>query len=200
MVEMSIETTGPKPDKVIENIKNKLMPGLRTYALQAGEYLAGEIRLAIQRSLKHPEHSTAKMARSFRPKIVTDKKSEVGVLVASDLVYSRIQDLGGEIQPVRAKALTIPISNKAKKTTLKARDWPSGRLFIWKNKETNKVFLAESKGKKGLILHYVLKDRVRISPKGYLLDALEKATSGIDKILKEGVDQTVSESIKGAGG
>lgn len=101
--------------------------------------------------------------------------SEKTVRVTANTEYAAIQEFGGDIRPVNAGALTIPIHKEAKNK--RASDFPD--LFMVKIK--NKAFLARKKGKKGIEFLFVLVDQVTIPAQPYLGPSLY---SNLDKITE----------------
>ena len=84
----------------------------------------GMARLQARPPGKYPPVRTGLLARSLyaRP------TSATGVVVASQFPYARIQQMGGEVEPVTAKCLAIPMIPALKRNGIWPRDWPKGEL------------------------------------------------------------------------
>lgn len=157
-------------------------------ALKAANYAGGKIA----------EEAYARMggkgtlARSFLPARFIDRADGVAAGALSSLVYAGIQDQGGTIH-AKNKMLSIPLSNRAEKRW--PRDW-GDELFFVKTK-AGKALLAErvGRGKSAkLLVHYVLKRSVDISPKGYIGAALDSASDGIHEILDEAIAERTANA------
>lgn len=105
---------------------------------------------------------------SFTSHVFQSGKSVVGV-VGSPHPAARIQETGGTIVPRRKKALTIPLTRKARRS--RARDF-AGAFIVQSRK--GHAFIAQRSGG-GLEFLYLLKDRVMLKASHYLTNAQKRA-------------------------
>lgn len=131
---------------------------------------------------------TGQLRASFSSAVFYVGERLVGI-VGSPLVYSRIHEEGGTIKPVKAGALTIPLTPEAH--IRKARDFDD--LFIWKNPDTGKAFLAQGDDAK-LTLHYLLMKSVTIPPRRYLTKAMKAAKADVLQLVGKGVSVVISQA------
>lgn len=99
--------------------------------------------------------------------IAIPEVSKDRILFGTGVIYGRIQELGGEIEPKKAKKLWIPLpANLTKAGVIRKKPsdvFSSG--FIRKN-----IFFL--KQDKKVIPYFVLKDRVKIKPHKYMYAAM----------------------------
>ena len=94
--------------------------------------------------------------------------------------YAAIQELGGEIKPVTAQALTIPLDKSAKHT--RARDWND--LFLVPATDNHKAFLArKTPGGRKIIPMFLLVKHVTMPAQPYLRPAVDESKNKIMKVL-----------------
>jgi len=105
--------------------------------------------------------------------------SEKKVRISANTEYAAIQELGGEIKPVHAKALTIPIDESAKHTS--ARDWKD--LFVVPANDKHGAYLARTVNNR-LIPMFSLVKRANIPAQPYLRPAVDESKTEILRILK----------------
>lgn len=195
MSSVSIEITNP-PDEALQDVAKQLPEGLQRGVLLGAEVVAGEIRLAIRNKLR--QH-TGRLGRSFRATLRQPKrKGEVRAGAYSDLVYAGIQDEGGTVTASSARALTIPLSDRAKAASRAgrgARDFPKPLSLVWPRGAT-KGFLVEARRGRETIFHYLLKRSVQIPGVEYLDAAVEASEEQVAEIL----DAELSKSIEEAEG
>ncbi len=131
---------------------------------------------------------------SYSSRVFTVAEGVRGV-VGSPVRYAAIHETGGEIRPTRAKALTIPIAEEAKRRS--ARDFPN--LFIWKrpgDEGEGSAYLAQPTGDGGFKLMYQLRSRVFIPARRYVSKAQEVAGPKIVALI----GNKVAELTKKHGG
>jgi phage gpG-like protein len=92
-----------------------------------------------------------------------------GLTLRANAPGASLHQSGGTIVPVRAKALSIPVSKEAARTG-SPRNFPR-KLFVPKGTRV----LAESTGKGKLLVHYVLAQSVTIPARPYLGVSAETA-------------------------
>jgi phage gpG-like protein len=122
-----------------------------------------------------------------------DGKNQTITLGASAR-YAAIHELGGEIRPVRAKALTIPLNQKAQ--GLYARNYPAklirlGRLLV--DVDELQKYKGGSRRIPDAAKAYVLAKKVTIPPRPYLSLTLERARKHIDKIIAQELKKHVGD-------
>lgn len=89
---------------------------------------------------------------------------------------------GGVVSAVNAKALTIPVSEKAKRSNRGARDTvPDAQ--IGRNKRGQAfLFTKSGRGKSSkIVVHYILRKSVHHKPHGYVIPTAEKLRLALDK-------------------
>jgi hypothetical protein len=138
-------------------------------AINGSQILVGEVREECIK-IKMPE-----LARTYREE-ASVSAGQIRMGAFSDLVYARIQDRGGVIRPKTRKALSIPMTAKAKNRW--PRDWPHGHLFRPKGKD----WLGEAKGS-SVVVHYLLRKQVEITGKRYIDAASKRAVPKITKFF-----------------
>jgi hypothetical protein len=99
---------------------------------------------------------TGKLNRS-----ITYQQSGLSTRVGTNMIYGEIQEYGGEIKPVKAKALFIPMSVKGRKVG--ARQDHSGGLKYGED--------------------FIFKQSVNIKPKAYFERGMEASINSIIDIL-----------------
>jgi phage gpG-like protein len=113
-----------------------------------------------------------------------DKPEKGTVRIGSNVIYARIHEFGGRITANNAGALTIPISEEAKKASSQgksARDFMD--LVLIHPKESDNVFLVRMTGKDTFIIMYMLVKSVDQPARPYLRLILENHKQDIIKIL-----------------
>ena len=142
----------------------------------AGAVVAGK---AVQNVHNVFEEQTGNLANSIFWEV---NKSEFKTIIVANTEYARIQELGGDILPVNAKAIAVPIHPDAKKTAI-----PDGRtirdifpdLVLIKRKNGHPLLVRV--GKNVFDIMYVLVSKVTLKAKPYLRPALYESK---DLILK----------------
>ena len=109
---------------------------------------------------------TGKLNRS-----IVYQQNGLKTLVGSNVIYSEIQEYGGEIKPVKAKALFIPMSVRGRKVGAQkgGSDLKYGTDFIF------------SQG-------------VKIKPKAYFQRGMEASINGIMEILESALKNLASQA------
>ena len=108
--------------------------------------------------------------------------------VGTNLKYARIHELGGTIHPVRAGALSIPLTDYAKKAG-GARNYPGQlRLIVTKLGQflLHGMEPIKSKGKLVGVLErpqYVLRKTVMLRPRSYLFRAFTETADMVKAML-----------------
>ena len=149
--------------------------------------LEGEIsRQIVQRLTKRPRGA---LARSWRTTLQVDGR-DVRAVIASSLPYARIQDQGGTIRPVRARALAIPVEGaggprpgQGPRQFGRPLEFRPGR-----NRGEGRLVEVRGKGKSAReITRYILRRSVRIEGEQYV----DAAVSVVDPSgqLAERVDR-----------
>ena len=144
---------------------------------QAAEFVAGALREEINAftSASNGPKSGA-LSRSFRPTVLV-KGDKLRVGVYSSLPYARIQDQGGTIVPVNAKALAVPLTNTARRLT--PRQMPG--LVLIKTKGKALLVLPTKKGK--ITPQYVLKQSVTLRGHFYIEKAEKRSVPVVKAIM-----------------
>lgn len=134
---------------------------------------------AIQNVHNTFEEQTGNLAGHIFHKVIPE---EFKTLIIANTPYARIQELGGDIKPVDAKALAIPVHPDAKKTAI-----PEGKtikdifpdLVLIKRKNAHPLLVRTSE--KRFDIMFVLVSEVTLKAKPYLRPALYESR---DLILK----------------
>lgn len=133
------------------------------------------------------ENVTGNLANSFFHEV--NRKELKGIVVANT-EYAHIQEEGGDILPVNAKALAIPIHPEAKKTAIpdgkSIRDIFPDLVLLPADSDRQHPLLVRMKSrKKGgyqvFEIMYVLVSKVHLEGKHYMKNALE---SEMPKVLE----------------
>lgn len=116
-----------------------------------------------------------------------------------DVVYARLQELGGKITPKRAKWLAIP--DKTVKTPAGASRYPSprnypGKLWFHVIEENRRAVLLERVGGKN-VGRWWLRKETNIKPKRYLKRAVDKNAPKVPTLLADALRVSLSPSLKG---
>ena len=163
--------------------------------LPAAEMAAGAVRASIFEAFPG---SRGGMARSYTATLLRPKDGHLRSGAVSDLVYARIQDEGGTITPKNAKALTIPISDQAKRLSergIGARAFPAELSLVWpKGRRTG--MLVESMQDRTK-LHYVLSKRVTLPGKNYLDDAAQHVAPLLVELFDVNITKAGKETKAG---
>ncbi|HOP33234.1 MAG TPA: phage virion morphogenesis protein [Candidatus Hydrothermia bacterium] len=105
---------------------------------------------------------------------ISHKAEETKVTVGTNVIYGRIQQLGGTIKPKKATKLWVPAGWNTRKLMRKYGGSPSSVVKamkqagykIWKASSGKAMLYAERKGKPQVL--FVLKDEVTIPARRYL--------------------------------
>jgi len=136
-----------------------------------GDWLEQIIRsIARDAKLNAPVRS-GRLRASIRGRVEPGRLRGV---VGTDVIYARIQELGGVVQARRAKFLAIPLKamlTPAGVARASPRDVPD--TFVLRSRAGN-LIIAQRKGRGSLTPLFVLKRQVRINRHPYLAPALER--------------------------
>ncbi len=139
-------------------------------------------------TLKGGRGKLAQSWKEFPVRIRGGNQVEGGA--ASDAPYARIQEDGDTIRPVTAGALTIPLTDDARRK--RARDYAD--LFLYRS-PLGKAFLARqmkrSGGRGTLELVYLLLKQVTLKPTRYITKAEKAAEPEITGFM----DQAVQDEL-----
>jgi phage gpG-like protein len=160
------------PKRLVERV---LTAAVREFEFQVDRSIQQNFRVGGRPrwdGLKHrkgvPLQKSGVLARAVIVKSYVGSGGKYNILVRTNNVpYARIHQFGGVIRPTRAKALAIPLTDKARKMG-SPKNWPEGTLF--KHKGEKSFTLCEKVGKKGkLVAHYVLLKSVKIPGRPYVM-------------------------------
>lgn len=113
-----------------------------------------------------------------------DKPEKGTVRIGTNVVYAAQHEYGGRITANKAGALTIPISEEAKKASSQgksAKDFTD--LVLIHPKESDNVFLVRMTGKDTFIIMYMLVKSVDQPARPYLRPILENHKQDILKLF-----------------
>lgn len=127
-----------------------------------------------------------KLAQSWKPFPVRVRGKYIEGGAGSDQPYAAIQEFGGPISAKPGHALTIPLTDEARRK--RAADFPD--LFVYKSPR-GKVFLARqkmrSRGRNTLEMVYQLVRSVKLPATRYITKAQEAAEPRIFVLMDEAV-------------
>jgi hypothetical protein len=189
--DFDVTQVGSVPE-FVKNAATRLESAIDKTMLLAATLSVGSVQQSVYETFKP---GTSKLFRSYYPTLLEDgPEGEKRSGAVSDLIYARIQDIGGLVTPKKARVLAIPVSVEAKgraagsemgpvefgKTVKKLHlVWPPG----WKYGH-----LKDSDGK----THYILSRGEYIPPTHYLDLAAAKAAP----LIKELIDAEITKSLK----
>lgn len=164
---------------------------------RGAQWLVGALR---EQSLNGALHGrTGTLARSWAAGTAVSSGLGVRLAVGSKLAYAAIHEDGGEILPVKAKALTIPISENMtargvpRYSTVAALKQAMGEKNVFTLKRGGKPPLIMAKtGKSDRSIHpfFVLSASVKIPARHYVSIALEAASPLVTKEIKDALNES----------
>jgi len=115
-----------------------------------------------------------------------------------DVVYARLQELGGKIRPVRRKWLAIPTDEV--KTPAGVARYPSprnypGKLFFRQKRAGLAMLMELVDGKP--VTRWWLRKETNIKPKRYLKRAVDKNAPKVPTLLADALRVSLSPSLQG---
>lgn len=182
-------------ERWIDDLLPKMAEAQKLGLLKAAKMATGEVQRAIFEDFPSGRGG---LAKSYTATLLQPKDGKLRAGAISDLVYARIQDEGGPIVAKNAKALTIPISEKAKKLSsrgVSAREFPGGLDLVWP-RGSQVGYLVKSI-KKRTELHYLLKRRTHLDGTGYLDKAANNAEPEIVEIMEAALAKAGNDAEAG---
>jgi hypothetical protein len=138
---------------------------------------AGRVVRRIQAEVRDEfnKDSRGKLAKSFMVRV---RKKPPSASIISTSPYAVIHDRGGTITPKRATALTVPLTEQAKR-------WPA-RASAWRNlfRVPGTNVLATKSGN-SISPQFVLKKAVQIKAKRYIQKAHRKSLPDAEKTFRQ---------------
>ena len=134
-----------------------------------------------------PAKGTGQLARSIQVDL-SELKENLRVRVGTNLIYARIQEFGGTIYPVKAKALAIPLGREGRRAARQAAGNLRTLDMVLITMKTGQAFLAKPEGGR-LNPLFILLPSVILPPRPYVRPAWKGALPGVKKYI--------SETIKG---
>ena len=116
---------------------------------------------------------TGNLRASIKAELIGWNKVRIGTAV----IYAAIHEFGGEIKPVKAGALTVPLNDEARRSS--ARDFPD--LFLLKPRDGG-AFLVRQRGD-SLEFMYELQKSVFIPARPYLRPSIYNNKNQIKRII-----------------
>ena len=163
---------------------------LRDSVARAGFLVQRELIESTKRMVNKSGHTTGALSGSWEVAFVSARPGSFTFGVFSDLPYAQIHDTGGIIKPVRAKALAVPVTAKARK--MGPREWPDGMLHYVPVNRNPVVGLLALKGKRRMgKAQYLLLKQSKIKPTGYIKSAKEAAIPKVSEYLGNVLFDTV---------
>lgn len=125
---------------------------------------------------------------------ISYKADDTSATIGTNLIYARIQQLGGTIVPKSAKKLYLPAGWETRKLMRQYGLTPGAVISglraagysIWQSKSGKALMAASRKDKKPFVL-FILKDRVEIPSRKFLY---------VDEIDKKAIHQKVIQRLK----
>lgn len=139
--------------------------------------------------------STSKVQHPVKGKTsgtILDPADKLTVKIGSNVIYAAIHEFGtggNPIRPRNAGALTIPISDEAKKVSANggsAREMQD--LVLIHPRESNNVFLVRMTGKDTFVIHYLLVKSVEQPARPYLRPVIENHKQEILNIVQKAIN------------
>ena len=164
---------------------------LRDSAAQAGFIVQRELVESTMDRVNSSGTSTGALAGSWEVAMVSAKPGSFTFGVFSDLPYARIHEAGGVIRPVRAKALAVPVTKKARR--MGPREWPEDLLqYVPVNRHPVIGLLAlKGRGTRKGKAQYLLLKEANIKPTLYITKAREAAMPQVAKHLSKAMMKAV---------
>ena len=158
--------------------------------LRQGEMLRGKIVRAIMNAASEPKGD---LMRSFQVELMDKGDESVSVGVYSDLVYAKIQDEGGRIEP-KKKWLAFPHKDAKSYVGVRwPRDFARGALTFKLSKHDSQgtAYLFEEGRAKPV---FVLKKLVKMPGLNYLDDAINEYEQDVEKDLDQHIGLTFEKA------
>lgn len=195
--------------KMPEGMSRRMLQGLKDAArkgtLRAADVLIGELREASSHGPLRGR--TGMLARSWAPgpvaedagdlrititpKVSARDADKTGLEVGSSVPYAAIQQAGGIVRPVKAKALTIPAGANLTERgvprypTVKSLRQALGDKNVFQPK--GKDYIMGLKGRKKAELYFVLKQQVKVPASGYITEAVKRARDGATEEIRKAI-------------
>lgn len=172
---------GDLPKRLTRNVKKTLDKG--------GVFIAGAISRESKRKIKK---RTGALGRGWFHVMLGTLLGNLKLIVYTNIKYAATQDKGATISPRKARMLAIPLP--AAQTGAGVAKYPSPLrqhgppMFMIKSRRGNLLLMSKESGEP----LFVLKKKVRIPARPYILPALNKELPKTKKDL----DKTVEEAIR----
>lgn len=168
------------PKALIADLKKAARRGLA----QGTQIVIGALRQASGGEIL--QRRTGNLARSWYGTGVETEDDGYAARIGSNAIYARIQNDGGTVKPVHAKALTVPIA--ANLTDRGVPRYPTAEDLKNKFGEKN-VFLLKRAGQAPLLMAKTGKTDRSVKPYFALMTSVKIPASGyIDKTLEAQAD------------
>ena len=153
---------------------------------------------------------TGFLKRSLGTRTVGSTLNDLGLEVFSaGIRYARIQEYGGEVRPVSAKYLTIPLDAALGKRGIpkrnSIRDYAKDGGFFYVSKKGNLLFVLSKETGRGsnrkteLVPLYVLKKRVKIPPRFGMRLTFDQLAAARRKILQQSLVDGLTKALAAGG-
>jgi phage gpG-like protein len=192
--------------KIADLVKLKELPQKlfnTAFFNELGQYMVSSTQRKIRSGIR-PEN--APLTKSYKKSgltlrdtgrllsSITYKADAISVVVGTNVIYGRIHQLGGTIQPKKARKLWIPAGWETRKLMRRYGASPgavvkamkSAGYRVWKSRSGKAILYADKKGKPRVL--FVLKDSVQIPARPYLKvdDAdVQVITKKVERWLKK---------------
>jgi phage gpG-like protein len=148
-------------------------------ALKGAQHATSVMRREVRETF--PRGRTGQLARSWRERFVGLESGAITAVVESSLVYAKIHDIGGTIEPITVKKLAIPINAPLGKWP---RHFGEDQLRLIPRPGRNSL-LVQPIGKKGKFrVMFVLVPEVSIAGRNYTTRAASKAEPDVLRIVE----------------
>lgn len=210
MLEFKIKTNVPPTffDSLYGGLKAAAMRG----SAQAAQKVLNHLRVAssrgplsartgmLQRSWTAGPVTAEQMDSGEAVRVVIDPLAQKdspggGIKTGSSMPYAAIHEFGGDIKPVKAKALTIPIAANLTAagvpryaTAQELKDhFGADKVFLMKREGKAPLLMAQT-GAKTVKPFFVLSKGVKIPARKYVSEALKNAEPEASAALKRAID------------
>ena len=182
-------------DTTVRIVLNKFPDAIRAVtgkdllkAATAGGYvIEGAAKINVEKTFKP---STGNLAGSIRVETVTSGETYAEVAVGpGNLVYGRIQELGGTIKPIKGKYLAIPADGTPKGA--RPRDY-NDLSFIPSAKGGGVLVSNHGKGE----VMFILKSSVTLPPRPYLRPAVDENLKKIEQAVSYQINKAIKAALK----
>lgn len=186
----------------LQGMQPRLAAILQRKAIAFALMLEGD---AKANATERPRSRTGLLRRSIAGTVqdtdtgITVQLSAGGRHGGRDVIYARLQELGGTIRPVRRRWLAIPTDEV--KTAAGVARYPSprnypGRLFFHQKSAGLAMLLEKVDGRS--VVRWWLRKETTITPKRYLARSVDRNVPKLPTLLSDALRLSLAPSMQGA--